>query len=99
LPSSLRSSINQNLTDIVELHEEMLGELHRAIPDSEYTQLDIPVPTPASTLGIRGHQRWRSLDAVPEDKDGVSWLRDIPGMLSEPQTAAEVAKIFTKRVK
>ncbi|KAK4168546.1 hypothetical protein QBC43DRAFT_102069 [Cladorrhinum sp. PSN259] len=98
LPPGLRASINQNLTDIVELHEEMLGELHRVVPHSEYTQLEIPVQLPPSTPGIRGHQRWRSLDAVPEDKDGVSWLRDVPGMLSEPQTAAEVAKIFTKKM-
>ncbi|PHH87009.1 hypothetical protein CDD83_9425 [Cordyceps sp. RAO-2017] len=41
LPSmctGLRSSINKNLTEIVELHEEILGELHRAVPHSEYTQ-------------------------------------------------------------
>ncbi|KAK4230517.1 hypothetical protein QBC38DRAFT_507374 [Podospora fimiseda] len=98
LPSGLRASINQNLTDIVELHEEMLGELHRAVPHSEYTQLDIPAQPPPVTPGIRGHQRWRSLDAVPEDKDSLSWLRDVPGMLSEPQTAAEVAKIFSKKM-
>ncbi|KAK3984694.1 hypothetical protein QBC44DRAFT_345861 [Cladorrhinum sp. PSN332] len=98
LPSGLRASINQNLTDIVELHEEMLGELHRAVPHSEYTQLDFSVQTSPVSPGIRGHQRWRSLDAVPEDKDGLLWLRDVPGMLSEPQTAAEVAKIFTKKM-
>ncbi|KAJ4414914.1 hypothetical protein N0V85_002939 [Neurospora sp. IMI 360204] len=98
LPASLRSSINRNLNDIVELHEEMLGDLHRAIPHSEYTQLNFPLQIPSAGSGFRGHQRWRSLDAVPEDKDGISWLRQVPGMLADPQVAAEVAKIFTKKM-
>lgn len=98
MPASLRSSINQNLNDIVELHEEMLGDLHRAIPHSEYTQLKFPLQVPSAGSGFRGHQRWRSLDAVPEDKDGISWLREVPGMLADPQVAAEVAKIFSKKM-
>lgn len=98
LPTGLRSSINRNLTDIVELHEEMLGDLHRAVPDSEYTQPDFSLQFPPSGPSIRGHQRWRSLDAVPEDKDGISWLRNVPGVLADPQTAAEVAKVFSKKV-
>lgn len=98
LPAGLRSSINRNLTDIVELHEEMLGDLHRAVPDSEYTQPDISLQLPPPSLPTRGHQRWRSLNAVPEDKDGISWLRKVPGVLAEPQTAAEVAKVFSKKM-
>ena len=98
LPAGLRSSINRNLTDIVELHEEMLGDLHRAVPHSEYTQLELSSNISQPSPGGRGHQRWKSLDAVPEDKDGISWLREIPGMLADPQTAAEVAKIFSKKV-
>ncbi|KAK0667567.1 hypothetical protein QBC41DRAFT_134499 [Cercophora samala] len=98
LPIAIRSSINQNLTDIVELHEEMLGELHRAVPHSEYSQLDVPLQVPPANQAARGHQRWRSLDAVPEDKGGVAWLRDVPGLLAEPQTVAEVAKIFKNKM-
>ncbi|KAK3336497.1 hypothetical protein B0T19DRAFT_40459 [Cercophora scortea] len=98
LPAGLRSSINRNLTDIVELHEEMLGDLHRAVPHSEYTQLELPRPMAPPGAAVRGHHRWRSLDAVPEDKDGISWLRDCPGMLADPQTVAEVAKIFSKKM-
>ena len=91
----LRSSINRNLADIVELHEEMLGELHRAVPHSEYTQLDI---TPSEKRAAPGHHRWRSLDAVPEDREGLSWLDAVPGMIAEPQVAADVAKIFARKV-
>lgn len=101
-PAGLRSTVNRNLTDLIELHEEVLGELHRAVPDSEYTQLDLPTP-PATTMkqsnaSIQGHRRWRSLDVVPEGRDEVSWLRDVPGMVAEPQAAAEVARVFLKRV-
>ncbi|KAK8125488.1 RhoGEF domain-containing protein [Apiospora kogelbergensis] len=93
----LRSSINRNLTDIVELHEGILGELHRVVPNSEYTQLQQiqpahkPPPRP-------NHQRWYSLDSVPEVKDGTPWLRDIPGMVAEPTVAADVAQVFGDRM-
>ncbi|OHW95648.1 RhoGEF domain-containing protein [Colletotrichum incanum] len=92
LPMGLRSSINRNLTDIVELHEELLGELHRVVPDSEYTQIEIP-PLPSKVTG-HGHQRLRSLDSVPEDDNrAISWLQDVPGMISEAQIAGDVAKM------
>ncbi|EXF86532.1 RhoGEF domain-containing protein [Colletotrichum fioriniae PJ7] len=97
LPPGLRSSINRNLTDIVELHEELLGELHRAVPDSEYTQMEIsslPRKPPS-----RGHQRMRSLDSVPEDDDrAISWLQEVPGMTSEAQVAGDVAKVFSRKM-
>ena len=94
----LRSSINANLTEIVELHEEILGELHRTIPHSEYTQMELPmfvVRTPVQ--GRQGHRRMKSLDAVPENRNGMSWLKRLPGMLADPQIVAEVAKIFSKK--
>ncbi|KAL2134898.1 hypothetical protein VTI74DRAFT_10533 [Chaetomium olivicolor] len=97
-PAGLRSSVNRNLTDIVELHEEILGELHRAVPHSEYTQLDSDIQRPKPNRPARGHHRWRSLDAVPEGRDGPYWFPDMPGTMSEPQTAAEVAKIFLRRM-
>ncbi|KXH45538.1 RhoGEF domain-containing protein [Colletotrichum nymphaeae SA-01] len=97
LPPGLRSSINRNLTDIVELHEELLGELHRAVPDSEYTQMEIPsLPRKPPS---RGHQRMRSLDSVPEDDDrAISWLQEVPGMISEAQIAGDVAKVFSRKM-
>lgn len=95
LPSGLRSSINRNLADIVELHEELLGELHRAVPDSEYTQLELP---PRSKHHLHNHRRIRSLDAVPEDNESISWLDTVPGMVAEPNTAADVAKVFNKKM-
>ncbi|KAL7938941.1 hypothetical protein V8C35DRAFT_328821 [Trichoderma chlorosporum] len=103
LPSicvGLRSSINRNLTEIVKLHEELLGELHRVVPHSEYAQADLapsltnlPVPDRLHT-----HRRWSSLGAVPEQNAKAKWLLKAPGMLSDPQVAAEVSKVFGKKI-
>jgi hypothetical protein len=98
LPSGLRSSINQNLSEIVELHEELLGELHHAVPHSEYSQLEVPTFEPGVPPG-HGHRRWRSLDAVPEDNGTTPWLHSTPAMVAEPQVGADVAKIFVKKVR
>ncbi|KAH6853744.1 hypothetical protein B0I37DRAFT_440845 [Chaetomium sp. MPI-CAGE-AT-0009] len=98
-PAGLRSSVNQNLTDIVELHEELLGELRWVLPDSEYTQLGLTIQQKTeSSSSTRGHRHWRIRDAVPEGRDGGSWLKDVPGTVAEPQAVAEVAKIFLKRM-
>ncbi|XXG94565.1 ribosomal protein L36 [Hypoxylon texense] len=101
LPSphmGLRSSINRNLTDIVELHEEILGELHRVVPNSEYTQPE-RIPVTSDPASAKKHHRWLSLDSVPEDKGGTSsWLQNIPSVIAEPTVAAEVAHVFGKRL-
>jgi hypothetical protein len=85
------------LNEIVELHEELLGELHRAVPHSEYTQLNCVDDSLSPTCS--GHQRWRSLDAVPEHAGDASWLQKVPGMTAEPKVAAAVAKVFNRKVK
>ncbi|KAI5927779.1 hypothetical protein F4810DRAFT_281742 [Camillea tinctor] len=99
LPSvhqGLRSSINRNLTDIVELHEEILGELHRVVPNSEYTQPErISISNPPLS---RRHHRWRSLDSAPGDKRGKPLLQDVPSVTAEPAVVAEVAQVFGKRM-
>ncbi|CAI4216243.1 unnamed protein product [Parascedosporium putredinis] len=92
ISAGLRSSINRNLTEIVELHEEILGELHRVVPNSEYTQAEL-LKQP-EMLRPKTHQRWRSLDSVPENAKHISWLQRIPGMIADAQVAEEVAKIF-----
>ncbi|KAI1333382.1 Dbl homology domain-containing protein [Xylariaceae sp. FL0255] len=97
LHCGLRSSINRNLTDIIELHEEILGELHRIVPNSEYTQPDHIVLKPTPNPNQR-HHRWHSLDSVPEDKGRDSWLQGIPSVIAEPQIAAGVAQIFMRKM-
>ncbi|KAI1368694.1 hypothetical protein F5Y08DRAFT_226774 [Xylaria arbuscula] len=97
LQHGLRSSINQNLTDIIELHEEILGELHRVVPDSEYTQPEY-IAVEQSPKPSQEHHRWHSLDSVPEERGGRSWLHSVPSVIAEPNVAAEVAQIFGKKV-
>ncbi|KAH7326485.1 hypothetical protein B0I35DRAFT_136518 [Stachybotrys elegans] len=99
LPTSsagLRSSINRNLTEIIQLHEEILGDLHRVVPASEYTQADVlPLMTAPRQSG---HRRWSSVDAVREHARATGWLQGVPGMVSEPQVSAEVSKIFARKM-
>lgn len=93
------SSICQNLAEIVHLHDEILGELHRAIPHSEYSQVDISLTLDAlPPHNDRGHYRWMSADSSGLPGSSTSWFKRIPGMLVEPHVVAEVAKIFRKRV-
>ncbi|KAG9238773.1 RhoGEF domain-containing protein [Amylocarpus encephaloides] len=96
LSLSLRASINRNLNEIVELHEGILGDLHCVVPHSEYTQLDCK----SSTLcpPVSGHNRWKSIDAVPENAGGPAWLQKVPGMTAEPQIAAKVAHVFGRKM-
>ena len=96
LSLNLRASINRNLNEIVELHEELLGELHRVVPHSEY--MSVEIDESRKPVRPKGHHRWRSLDAVPERLEQTAWLQRIPGMTAEPKVAAEVAKVFGKRV-
>ncbi|KAJ4272288.1 hypothetical protein NW762_000999 [Fusarium torreyae] len=98
LPERLRSSINHNLDQILQLHEEILGELHRVVPDSEYTQADHPVMAFKVANRKNGHRRWSSLDVLPEYQISLQWLENEPGMTAEPQVAAEVAKTFSKKM-
>ncbi|KAF4454350.1 hypothetical protein F53441_3107 [Fusarium austroafricanum] len=98
LPERLRSSINRNLDQILRLHEELLGELHRAVPDSEYSQADHPVVFSNLANHKIGYRRWSSLDMLPGDQASLQVLKKEPGMFSEPQVAAEAAKVFSKRM-
>lgn len=84
---------------MIELHEEILGELHRIVPFSEYTHSDVSGPLNNQNMEqTQGHRRWKSLDAVPEYKKSILSTHDSIGMAAEPQVAAEVAKIFSKKV-
>ncbi|TQV95902.1 Rho guanyl nucleotide exchange factor [Cordyceps javanica] len=74
---SLRLAIHQNLSEILRLHDEILGELHRAVPYSEYSYAE---PRPKS------QRRWTSFDVGRQD------------ILADPQTSAQVAKIFSQKV-
>ncbi|KAL1842289.1 hypothetical protein VTJ49DRAFT_5674 [Mycothermus thermophilus] len=96
-PKGLRPSVNRTLNDMVELHEEILREVKRALSDQEYSRPKAEEIGPSSANTGRGHRRWRSLDLGLDRIDGVPGLRDMPGMLAEPKTAAKIARVFFKR--
>lgn len=96
IAQSLRASIERNLNEIAELHDEILGDLHRVVPHSEYSQDDYI--RAAGPTEKQDHQRWRSLDAVPEHAGDLSWLQKFPGVTAEAHVAAEVARVFGQRV-
>ena len=101
--AGLRSSINRILADIIELHEGILGELHRAVPHSEYTQIEYDLCHRAATKRCpslsTGLKRRKGAGGTSKPLMHLNHLRDIPGMIAEPQVAAEVARIFNKKVR
>ncbi|KAK3310094.1 uncharacterized protein B0T15DRAFT_481585 [Chaetomium strumarium] len=97
-PAGLRSSVNWNLTDIVELHEEILGELHRALARSEYSSPSLSIQQTRTDSSTYTHRRWRSLDTVREDRNQIPRSWDIPDVGAEPETAADAARVFLKRM-
>jgi len=90
ISTNLRTSINQNLCEIIELHEEILGELHRVVPNSEYSQLDY-----IQSSALMADKEHRPLTNAIGD---TSWLQKIPGLTAEAHIAAEVARIFGQKV-
>lgn len=96
LPVALRTSINRNLTDIVELHQDILTDLKRYIPQIDCPQVQV---ADTSTRDFPSHnsQRPRNLDAVPEHVEGEVSVQKVPNTLTDAQTAADVARVFGKR--
>ncbi len=94
---SLRSSINNNLAEIVELHEEILGDLHRVVPHSEYTQGNYD-DNETDFMG-QGHHRRRKTDVAPAASDDPEYLQRTPGMTAEARVAADVARVFGHKVR
>lgn len=45
---------------MLKLHDDILGDLHRVVPFSEYDQKTAKIPTMPRT-----HARWHSVDIVP----------------------------------
>ena len=87
-----------NLTDIVELHDQILGELHRVIPDSEYSHLSTPRHLFGSPVAPK--RKSTNLNAVSEDdgKPQRVQRKDATEMSVAPDIAAKAANVFVKKV-
>jgi hypothetical protein len=97
LSLNMRSSISKNLGEIIDLHEELLGDLHEVVPNSEYNQ-DVYARIPP-LQNHQSHHRWRSLDAVPEHSGKVPDMKKFTGLTADADVASDVAKVFGRKVR
>ncbi|KAL0264339.1 hypothetical protein SLS55_000287 [Diplodia seriata] len=96
---------------ILQLHEDLLGELHKIVPNSEYTHDDV-----SSSLRQRKpkHSRWHSVDIVPGRVAGLAvHLRQQRHSLdlgksedtapvaltTDTKTVADIARLFERYMK
>lgn len=64
LTSFARASAQQTLTTILQLHDELLGELYRVVPFAEYDQHLAKASAPSTANPRPAHVRWHSVDVV-----------------------------------
>ncbi|SMR50725.1 unnamed protein product [Zymoseptoria tritici ST99CH_1E4] len=107
--SFARTSTQRTIADILHLHDDILGCLHRIVPFAEYDQTIARLPLP-----LRAHNRWHSMDAVPQrttpNRSTLATIRQGRRSLNisrsssddaqvvlrcSPQTIAAVAKAFS----
>jgi hypothetical protein len=110
LSNQTKSSIQQNISQILQLHEDLLDELHNAIPQADLTNSAQHETYPVTKAK---HIRFHSADIIPgrfaEHKAarrlrhsleiGRSPDRRPRGLVTDTQTAGNVAKIFNKHMK
>ncbi|KAL1611975.1 hypothetical protein SLS60_000198 [Paraconiothyrium brasiliense] len=110
LPAQTRASIQQNISQILQLHEDLLAELHQAVPQADYTQSAHQEVYPVTRAK---HIRFHSADLMPgrfvEHKItrklrhsldiGRSPDHRPQGLVTDTKTVGDIAKIFNKHMK
>ncbi|KAF2677026.1 hypothetical protein K458DRAFT_409942 [Lentithecium fluviatile CBS 122367] len=110
LPAQTRASIQQNISQILQLHEDLLAELHQAVPQADYTHSAHHEAFPVTKAK---HIRFHSADLMPgrfaEHKVtrkirhsleiGRSPDRRAQGLITDTKTIGDIAKIFNKHMK
>lgn len=105
LTETTRSSIQRNMLEILQLHEDLLGELHRVIPNSEYSEEISARPPGVGNAHIRfGNVDGTSDAGRPRMSSCISAMtydsiEDYVGLTATPQTVRDVAKVFTNMVR
>ncbi|KAG6010645.1 hypothetical protein E4U21_005143 [Claviceps maximensis] len=101
LPSShsgLRRSVNQNLCEILQLHEEILSELGRAILQSHDEELDQSC-SPQIAIPILDQREWSGDGELAcYGIEHASHIDQPTESLAGPQTVAEVSRVFEKKM-
>jgi hypothetical protein len=110
LSGQTKSSIQQNIFQILQLHEDLLDELHLAVPRADFTKSAHHETYPVTKAK---HVRFRSADIIPgrlaEHKTtrrfrhsleiGRSPDRRPRGLVTDTETVGAIAKIFNKYMK
>jgi hypothetical protein len=110
LSGQTKSSIQQNISQILQLHEDLLDELHQAVPRADFTKSAHQETYPVTKAK---HIRFHSADIIPgrfaEHKAarrlrhsleiGRSPDRRPRGLVTDTETVGEIARIFNKHMK
>ena len=110
LSSQAKSSIQQNISQILQLHEDLLTELHQAVPQADYTKSAQQESYPVTKAK---HIRFHSADIVhgrfAEHKVtrklrhsleiGRSPDKRPRGLVTDTDTVGEIARIFNRHVR
>ncbi|KAF1955389.1 hypothetical protein CC80DRAFT_505719 [Byssothecium circinans] len=110
LSAQMRTSIQQNISQILQLHEDLLDELQHAVPQADFTQSAQQETFPVTRAK---HIRFHSADMMPgrfaEHKItrrlrhsldiGRSPDRRSQGLVMDTKTIGDIAKIFNKHMK
>ncbi|KAF1851488.1 uncharacterized protein K460DRAFT_413044 [Cucurbitaria berberidis CBS 394.84] len=110
LAGQTRSSIQQNISQILQLHEDLLAELHQVVPQADFTKSAHQETYPVTKAK---HIRFHSADIIPgrfaEHKAtrrlrhsleiGRSPDRRPRGLVTDTKTAGNIAKIFNRHMK
>ncbi|KAK6003152.1 hypothetical protein QM012_000997 [Aureobasidium pullulans] len=108
-----RAPARSNITNMLQLHTELLEDLHRVIPFSEHDQGISETPMPKRKSH---HVRWHSEDSLPVRRPHLAtshtgWSdrysldshgspgREPQSLTCTPITAADVGRIFAKNIK
>ncbi|KAI0583704.1 Rho guanyl nucleotide exchange factor [Pyrenophora tritici-repentis] len=110
LSGNTKSSIQQNISQILQLHEDLLADLHEAVPQADFTKSADQESYPVTKAK---HIRFHSADIVPGRfaehraarrlrhslEIGRSPDRRPNGLVTDTETAGDIAKIFNKHMK
>ncbi|KAI4722642.1 hypothetical protein E4T48_01118 [Aureobasidium sp. EXF-10727] len=108
-----RASARSNITNMLQLHTEILEDLHHVIPFSEHDQAMTETSTPKRKPY---HVRWHSEDSIPVRRPPLGighsgWSnrysldshrspsQEPLSLTCTPTTAADVGRIFAKNIK
>ena len=110
LSSQTKSSIQQNISQILQLHESLLMELHQAVPQADFTR---SAHTETYPVTKAKHIRFHSADIVPgrfAEHKATRRLRHSleigrspdprpRGLVTDTKTVETIARIFNKHVR